>query len=327
MKLRLVKSLGSAFVGTALLFSGLVGMGTSLVLLASSCIGYLPYSDRPGPGWWGRVHAPSWAEFVQYIGFAPLFAYFCLYFGLGIFGFSLVLSISSAPRWLSRLLGGMVCAVAAGLAVLGAGWYFALAVIGLDAAILLGLIYGALLFPSFVRPLPQPLPWWARIGATTVATLLLLYWMASPLLPKAPVPAVRYEVMRVASGDQAVNVSPSLGPEISRDLAALNLRGQLRGGASGYLNATGRAVPEIDVALIALEAIATERRLPIPAKGHVIYVLKDGEWTAHPSISKKDKRTLTIMPGADAKYDGGQLKTSRESEWTAFTWYPVIPRH
>ena len=135
MRMPLLKSLGRRFAGTVLLFSGFVGIGTSIVLLLSSCAGYLPYSDRPGPGWWGRVHWPSWTEFLNYIGFAPWFAYFCLYFGLGLFGLSLILGAASTPRWLNRLIGGLIAAIAAGLGVMAAGWYLALAEIGPDSAL------------------------------------------------------------------------------------------------------------------------------------------------------------------------------------------------
>jgi hypothetical protein len=41
-------------VGTALLFSGLVGLGTSLILFLSSSVGYLPYSDRRCGTMWDR---------------------------------------------------------------------------------------------------------------------------------------------------------------------------------------------------------------------------------------------------------------------------------
>jgi hypothetical protein len=160
MRPKMLKSLARRFAGTALLFSGIVGIGTSLVLLLSSCFGYLPYSDRPGPGWRGRVHWPSWTEFVTYIGFAPWFAYFCLFFGLGLFGLCLVLGVASTPRWLNRLVGGVIAAAAAGLAVMAAGWYLALAAIGPDAAIVLGLLYGVFLFPRFIESRSRPMPVW-----------------------------------------------------------------------------------------------------------------------------------------------------------------------
>jgi hypothetical protein len=171
MSIQTLKSLGRRFAGTTLLFSIIVSVGTSIVLFVSSCIGYLPYSDRPGPGWWGSVHWPSWAEFSIYIGFAPWFAYSCLFFGLGLFGLSLVLGAATTPRWLNRILGGAISAMAGGLAVLGAGWYLALAEIGPDAAIALGLAYGVFLYPHFVQPRSEPLPIGLRIGA--VAALWL----------------------------------------------------------------------------------------------------------------------------------------------------------
>ena len=71
------KRLGLQFCGTAILFSAFVSLTTSGVLLLACVLGYLPYSDRPGPGWWGRVHWPSPAEIGTYLGFAPWFAYFC----------------------------------------------------------------------------------------------------------------------------------------------------------------------------------------------------------------------------------------------------------
>ena len=69
---------------------------------------------------------PSWTEVATYIGFAPWFAYGCLYFGLGLFVLSLALGIASTPRWLNRLIGGIIAAIAAMLAVAAAGWYLAL---------------------------------------------------------------------------------------------------------------------------------------------------------------------------------------------------------
>gem|GEM_PF-6205860 len=85
-------------------------------------------------------------------------------------------------------------------------------------------------------------------------------------------------------------------------------------------------MPQIDVEIIALEPITKEAKLAIPQSGSVVYVLKDGVWTAHPSFSKRDGRTLTIEPGTDARFDGGRLKSGGETDFEAFTWYPVIPK-
>jgi hypothetical protein len=321
-----LKSLARRFVGTAVLFSGIVGVGTSLVLLLSSCFGYLSYSDRPGPGWWGRVHWPSWTEFVTYIGFAPWFAYFCLFFGLGLFGLCLVLGLASTPRWLNRFVGGVIAAAAAGLAVMAAGWYLALAAIGPDAAIVLGLLYGAILFPRFIESRSRPMPVWARIGIVFCATALFLFWIISPFLPHEPLAPIHYDLVRVTPGEKEVTSTSFLGLGIAADLAVLNLRGNVHGGIGGGGGGSGQNAPPIDMELIALEPITKEANLVIPKSGRVIYVLKDGVWTAHPSIVHKDKRTLTLEPGTDLRFDGGRVKLSEQGHLQPFTWYPGIPK-
>jgi len=321
----MLKSLGRRFAGTVLLFSGLVGVGTSVVLLLCSCLGYLAYSDRPGPGWWGRLHWPTLAECGNYLGFAPWFAYFCLFFGLGLFGLSLVLGASTTPRWFNRLLGGAISAATAGLAVMGAGWYFALAAIGPDAAVILGLLYGVFLFPLFIEPSPRPLATWARISAVLCTTVLFAYWIISPFLPHRPVAEINYDLMRVTQGAEVVTSTPFLGSEVSKELAALNMRGNAHGGIGGSVG-SGQSAEVIDLQLIAFEPIAKEARLAIPKTGHVVYVLHNGVWTAHPAIAERDKRTLTVEPGLDPRFDGGRVKLGKDGAFQAFTWYPVIPK-
>jgi hypothetical protein len=94
------------------------------------------------------------------------------------------------------------------------------------------------------------------------------------------------------------------------------------GGAVG----SGQNVPDIFVELIALEPIKETAQLPIPKTGYVVYVLKGGAWTAHPSISEKDRRGLTIGPGTDSHFDGGRIKLDSEKDFHSFTWYPVISK-
>lgn len=48
----------------ALYLLGAVG-GTVTFLSLAPVVGYLPYSDRPGPGCLGSFSAVNWHEFVQ----------------------------------------------------------------------------------------------------------------------------------------------------------------------------------------------------------------------------------------------------------------------
>jgi hypothetical protein len=324
--MRRIKSLLARFAGTALLFSAVVGVGTSLVLLVSSCIGYLPYSDRPGLGWWGKPHFPSWTEASTYIGFAPWFAYGCLYFGLGLFVLSLALGIASTPRRLNRLIGGFIAAIAAMFAVAAAGWYLALAAVGPYSALALGLLYGIFIFPRFVRPRTPPTATWIRIGTVACAAVLFLGWIFAPLLPQKSVPGVRFDLIRVTPGETPVKQQWFESKDVAAQVAVLHITGEPHGGIGGGGASSGEGVPEIDVDLIALEAISSTSKLDIPKSGYVVYVLKGGKWTANPSFSKKDGRKFTVAPGNDPRFDGGQIKFSNDKEFKSFTWYPTIPK-
>jgi hypothetical protein len=209
---------------------------------------------------------------------------------------------------------------------MGAGWFLALAAIGPDAALVLGLLYGVFLFPRFIQPRTQRISTWMRISAVSCTTALFLYWIASPFLPKRPIADIDYDLVRVTPGVKAVTSTSFLGSELAADLAVLDLRGDTHGGIGGGGGGSGQNAPPIDIELIALEPITKEAKLAVPKTGHVIYVLKNGVWTAHPSIVQKDKRTLTLEPGTDSHYDGGRVKLGKEANFRAFTWYPVISK-
>lgn len=319
-----IKRIAVTFLGTTLLFSAFVGLGTSLALLISSCIGYLPYSDRPGPGWWGHPHWPALVEITTYLGFAPAFAYFSLFFGLGFFGLALVLGFASAPRWLSRVLGALLAGAAAVLAVAGGGWYFALAPIFPDVAGIIGLLYGTLLFPRFIYPRSRHLDMWARTACVAIAAGLLVLWMAWPFIPRTPPPQISFDLIRLTPGNQPVTVPKWQGQDVARETDLLNLRGVIHGGIGGPASSS-EGGPEINVELIALESITSEARLHIPKEGYVVYVLQNGRWTPHPSVQKATKHLLIVEPGSDPRFDGGRVQIEDQSPH-AFTWYPGIPK-
>lgn len=142
---------------------------------------------------------------------------------------------------------------------------------------------------------------------------------------KKPVPDVSYDLMRVTAGEKPIVASADERRGISDEIATLKLRGDAHGGIGGS-SGSGQGVPHIDVELIAFEPITKEAQLAIPEAGYALYVLRNGVWTAHPSILKKDRRMLTIEPGTDPHYDGGRLRLGKETNFHSFTWYPVIPK-
>ena len=62
------------------LYCLIVAGGTALLLFVASAVGYLPYSDRPGPGWHG-AHIPGLREIGFYFSFAIFFAITSAYCG------------------------------------------------------------------------------------------------------------------------------------------------------------------------------------------------------------------------------------------------------
>ena len=61
------------------LYAVVVSAGTLLFLVGSSAVGYLAYSDRPGPGWGRGIF--SWSEVKFFVGWLPLLIYCLLYLG------------------------------------------------------------------------------------------------------------------------------------------------------------------------------------------------------------------------------------------------------
>src|SRR5215510_14072722 len=78
------------------LYTVVVSAGTLLFLVGSSIVGYLAYSDRPGPGW-GRGTF-SWSEVKFFVGWLPLLMFGLLYLGAALFPFARLLGWFHSPR-------------------------------------------------------------------------------------------------------------------------------------------------------------------------------------------------------------------------------------
>ena len=82
--------------------------GLTLFLALAPLVGYLPYSDRPGPGWYGHFPALGWSAFWgnagQMAGFGLFFAILALQFALPCAVCVVVADRYLRRRWLSRLI-------------------------------------------------------------------------------------------------------------------------------------------------------------------------------------------------------------------------------
>jgi hypothetical protein len=142
--LDLVKSVG--------LYLLVVIGGTVAFLSLAPLFGYLPYSDRPGPGWYGRFPAISWAEFIETVRYmldwAKLFIWQSVFCALLIFLLARGLELVRTPRIAVAIVCAVVSAFFTGVLILAAGWYIAIGAAAFYFAISLAVVFGALLVPK-----------------------------------------------------------------------------------------------------------------------------------------------------------------------------------
>lgn len=136
---------------TALYLAVVVG-GITLLLIFAPVFGYLPYSDRPGPGWFGRFPAIGWNEFwrnaLEMLGFGAFFAMLLALGGVVCVLLVRVVHIIPVPSLVNRALSGVLCGLITGYFMLGIGWYVALGWPALLLSAALGVLVGAWLLPE-----------------------------------------------------------------------------------------------------------------------------------------------------------------------------------
>jgi hypothetical protein len=296
----------------------------NLLLLIINCSGYLPYSDRPGPGW-QAPHLPGKEEIGFFFGFALYMGIPSLLYAAGQVLLAFAFGFCSLPKWLVRLLGAITGFIAAGLLMAGAGWMIAISSLGIYLAACCGLLWGLFVMPSFVVPRGEHLPMAVRIGIPLLLELAAVFYLLSPLIPRRPIAPITFEMNRVTSGTELVRAdkTPYLKAETQAEIDALGLHGDIHGGVQ---SSQGTNNEDVDVVVLTLRPIDHEYKLDIPEHGHVVYILADGKLTPHPPFQGKDKRHIWIEPGENSTYDGGKIRVGNDGKFIAFTWYPTIRR-
>ncbi len=135
------------FLKSLAFYLGTVAGGVTLFLIIAPLFGYLSYSDRPGPGWFGGFPTLGWQQFWANAGDMLGYGAF-----LGLLflipGAIAVLIIRGIERFvrhqvLARVLAAMVAALGASYWMFGAGWYISAGRVLLVIAVALGGIAGA----------------------------------------------------------------------------------------------------------------------------------------------------------------------------------------
>jgi hypothetical protein len=135
---RNVKNAALCTIAYALFLAG----GTFILLVVVSAIGYLPYSDRPGPGWYA-AHIPNLQEVGYYASWATFFVGpFALLWGMLLFVQVRALGWLATPRWLVRTVASVFALFLSLLGLAAAGWYIAIAGAVVYGGAAIGALFG-----------------------------------------------------------------------------------------------------------------------------------------------------------------------------------------
>jgi hypothetical protein len=134
------------------LFTGLLIIicGLFVYLFIIMLCGYLPYSDRPGPGWHKGMHINS-EEIMFIVDFLLFLSIYVLAELIIVFIVFRVIRLIGYNRIVFGFFGGLVFFFFTGYVTLGIGWYIALDFSTVIAGGILGAIYGATIFPKFLK--------------------------------------------------------------------------------------------------------------------------------------------------------------------------------
>jgi hypothetical protein len=267
-----VRAWFSAFLCVLVTYVLATDLLPNLVLLVVNSCGYLPYSDRPGPGW-QRPHLPSKEELQFFLGFALLLLRASALYG-GLFAaLAGLLGFCRAPRWGLRLIATPLAFVSSGIMMAAAGWMIAISSMGVYAAATCGGLWGLLIFPRLVPRASYTPPLALRL----VVPLLLFsvggYWLIRPLLPNRALTNARVEIIKRNAPDGAPLSLAYLGPEFASYVKDANWYASV----SRLEFATG-GKNQVRVLLIVDDPQPVAHTFLLPRTGTVVYRQSHGMW-------------------------------------------------
>ena len=138
-------------IGAALRFTGVLAGGVSVFLIIAPVFGYLAYSDRPGPGWFGSFPAISFSEFVaNAAAMIPNGLFLAILLLLPALLCALTVRVAELfpiPLRAVQVIGGLAGGVIGAYWMLGAGWYLAAGEAMFWLALALGVYAGVATMP------------------------------------------------------------------------------------------------------------------------------------------------------------------------------------
>ena len=243
-----------------------------LTLAVVNSSGYLPYSDRPGPGW-QRPHLPSKDELEFFFGFSVLLLKGTAFYGGLLALLAGLLGICRVPRWGLRIIATVLAFVSSGIMMAAAGWMIAISSMGVYTAAVCGGLWGLLVFPSFVPRTSYTLPLTLRIIAPLLVFAGGAYWLIRPLLPNRALTNARIEVIRKSAPGQAPLNLDYLGPGFASKVQQPNTYAPV-----SRLEFATDGKNQVRALLIVDDPQPVPHTFILPRTGTVVYRQSHGVW-------------------------------------------------
>lgn len=260
-----------------------------LLVLVNSA-GYLPYSDRPGPGW-HTPHLSTGAELQFFVGFASLLLKGTAFYGVIFAAVGLVLGFCLLPRWALRVLAAPTAFLASGLMMAAAGWMIAISSFGVYLAAACGALWGVFVFPRLVPRISYALPITARIALPMMIFVGGIYWLVKPMLPDPGLTNGKIEIIRRddAGADLSAVDFSYVGPSIAREA-----KGSGRYVLANRMEFTTKGRNQLRILLIIDDDRPIQHTFPLPRSGDAIYRQSHGEWNEEQGEAQNSKLSLEL---------------------------------
>lgn len=260
----------------------------NLLLLAINSGGYLPYSDRPGPGW-QSPHLPSKEELQLFLGFAVLLLKGTAFYGSLFALLSVILGLCRVPQYGIRLTATILALISSGIMMAAAGWMIAISPIGIYISAICGGLWGLLIFPCLVPKFAYTPPLAIRIMVPLLALGVGGYWLISPMLPNRALTNAKVEIIRKSPTEQTPLSLAYLGPGFADRLTEANKYMPV-----SRMEFATDGKNQVRVLLIVDDPQPTAHTFVLPRTGVVIYRQHNGVWKEEQSGGKPSDISMTF---------------------------------
>ena len=274
----------------------LITGGLVATLIISSLIGYLPYSDRPGPGWVGP--SLSFDLVRYYLSWGTLVMLPTVLYGTALFAYNRFIMFFGAPHGLVRAVATLTAALVSLLLAAGMGWYIALAAFPSWIASALGAAWGAVVLPRYLGPRHATLKPQVRavaLGAALLALPLTVYAAASGAGKGHVFELIMIQLAGAGEGSNPATQTPVLEPSERTLLDSLYPGGHWYHLMSGTSWA-GAGTDTSRVLIVFTGSIRAKADLRIPGRGSVVYVQQGDHWDMFPRDVSTRRKRITLGP-------------------------------